>query len=163
MTRFHVVEHLPADDIDRRYKTCGNAREKTHWQVVWLLTRPDGPRTAAAVARVVGLTPTWVRTLVRRWNADGPDGLADRRGGNGPADALTPARQAELYAALQADPPDGGLWTGPKVARYVRERWAVEVVPQTGWRWLHDLGFSLRVPRPRHPKAATAEDQRRWL
>ena len=76
---------------------------------------------------------------------------------------LTPARRAELYAALQADPPDGGLWTGPKVARYVADRWGVEVVPQTGWRWLVRLGFSLRVPRPRHPKAATAEQQRAWL
>jgi transposase len=163
MPRFHLADHLPADEIDRRYKGCRNAREKTHWQIVWLLTRPDGPRAAADVARVVGLTPTWVRTLVRRWNAHGPDGLADRRKDNGPADTLTPARQAELYAALQAEPPDGGLWTGPKVARYVRDRWGVEVVPQTGWRWLVALGFSLRVPRPRHPKAATAEQQRVWL
>jgi transposase len=163
MTRFHVDDHLVADEIDRRYKGCRNAREKTHWQIVWLLTRPDGPRAAAAVARLVGLTPTWVRTLVRRWNTDGPDGLADRRKGNGPADALTPSQQAQLYAALQAEPPDGGLWTGPKVTRYVRNQWGVEVVPQTGWRWLNALGFSLRVPRPRHPKAATAEQQREWL
>lgn len=163
MTRFHTDERLPADEIDHRYKTCRNAREKTHWQVIWLLTQPGGPRTAAAVARVVGLTPAWVRTLVRRWNADGPGGLADRRKDNGPADALTPERQAERYAALQAESPDGGRWTGPKVARYVRDRWGVEVVPQTGWRWLKDLGFSLRVPRPRHPKAATPEQQRGWL
>lgn len=163
MTRFHVVGHLSADEIDRRYKTCPSPREKTHWQILWLLTRPDGPRTAVAVGRVVGLTPTWVRTLVRRWNADGPAGLADHRKDNGPADALTPERQAELYTALQADPPDGGLWTGPKVIRFVRDRWGVEVVPQTGWRWLKSLGFSLRVPRPRHPKAASAEQQRVWL
>jgi len=163
MTRFHLNEQLPADEIDRRYKACRNAREKTHWQIVWLLTRPDGPRAAAAVARMVGLTPTWVRTLVCRWNTDGPDGLADRRKGNGPVDALTPSQQAQLYAALQAQPPDGGLWTGPKVTRFVRDQWGVEVVPQTGWRWLNDLGFSLRVPRPRHPKAATAEQQREWL
>ena len=93
----------------------------------------------------------------------GPDGLADRRRDNGPAGTLTPVQQAELYQALQVESPDGGLWTGPKVARYVRDRWGVEVVPQTGWRWLNDLGFSLRVPRPRHPRAATLEQQRRWL
>ena len=28
---------------------------------------------------------------------------------------------------------------------------------------LKQLGFRLVVPRPRHPKAATAEQQRRWL
>jgi aryl-alcohol dehydrogenase-like predicted oxidoreductase len=35
--------------------------------------------------------------------------------------------------------------------------------PQTGWRWLKKLGFRPAVPRPRHPKAATPEEQRRWL
>jgi transposase len=119
--------------------------------------------SAGRAARSVGLTAAWGRTLLKRWNARGPDGLADGRRDNGAAPVLTPAQQADLYAALQADPPDGGLWTGPKVARFVRDRWGVAVVPQTGWRWLVRLGFALRVPRPRHPKAATSEQQRVWL
>ena len=45
MTRFHMDAHLPADEIDRRYKACRDAREKTRWQIIWLLTRADGPRT----------------------------------------------------------------------------------------------------------------------
>ena len=163
MTRLPVVEHLPPDEIARRYRTCPDGAEKTRWQILWLVTRSDDPMSAGRAARAVGLTPSWGRTLLKRWNADGPAGLTDGRRTNGADPVLPPARQAELYAALQADPPDGGLWTGPKVARYVRDRWGVEVVPQTGWRWLNDLGFSLRVPRPRHPKAATAEQQRRWL
>ncbi|WP_390625405.1 winged helix-turn-helix domain-containing protein [Paludisphaera soli] len=48
-------------------------------------------------------------------------------------------------------PPDGGLWTGPKVAVYVRDLWGVIVAESTGWRWLRAPGFSLQVPRPRHP------------
>lgn len=163
MNRFQVVEHLTTDEVERRYKSCPNPREKTHWQIVWLLHQPGGPRSAAQVARVVGYSPTWVRALVSRWNQHGPDGLTDRRKGNGPPDTLTPEQQAELFAALQAEPDDGGLWTAPKLVRFVKERWGIEVVPQTGWRWLRDLGFSLRVPRPRHPGAATTEQQRVWL
>lgn len=163
MTRILVVEHLPPAEIARRYRTCPDPTEKTRWQVIWLVTRPDDPMSAGRAARAVGLTPVWGRALRRRWNAYGPDGLADGRRKNGTESVLTPDRQAELYAALQADPPDGGRWTGPKVARYARDRWGVEVVPQTGWRWLVRLGFSLRVPRPRHPKAATPEPQRVWL
>ena len=163
MIRFHADHHLPADEIDGRYKAGPNAREKTHGQVVWLLTRPGGPRAAAALARVAGRTPTWVRAIVRRRDAHGPAGLPDRRKDDGPAGTSTPVRQAERYDTRQAGSPDGGRWTGPTVARYVRGRWGVEVVPRTGWRWLNDLGFSLRVPRPRHPKAATPDQQRVWL
>ncbi len=162
MNRLPVVEHLPPAEIARRYRTCPDGAEKTRWQILWLVTNPDQPMSAGRAARSVGLTPSWGRTLLKRWNAHGPDGLADGRRSNGTDSVLTPARQAESYAALQADPPDGGLWTGPKVARHVRATWGTEVVPQTGWRWLIRLGFRLRVPRPRHPKAASA-DQRRWL
>jgi predicted dehydrogenase len=51
----------------------------------------------------------------------------------------------------------------PKVAAYVGDRFGVSACPQTGWRWLRRLGFRLVVPRPRHPKAASAEAQARWL
>ena len=163
MKRFQAVEHLTTEEVECRYKGCANPREKTHWQIVWLLQQPDGPRSATQVARIVGYSSTWVRTLVGRWNQHGPDGLTDRRKDNGPADALTTDQQAQLFATLQAEPPDGGLWTAPKLVRFVKDRWGIEVVPQTGWRWLRDLGFALRVPRPKHPKAATADQQRVWL
>ena len=89
--------------------------------------------------------------------------MADRRKANRSDGKLTAAQQAEVYDALQNESPDGGLWSGPKLARYVRDRWGIEVCPATGWRWLKKLGFRLVVPRPRHPKAATADQQRRWL
>jgi transposase len=163
MTRLPVVDHLSPAEIARRYRTCPDGAETTRWQVVGLVTRPDQPMSAGRAALSVGRTASWGRTLLKRWNARGPDGLTDGRRENGADPALTPARQAELYAALQADPPGGGLWTGPRVARYVADRWGVEVVPQTGRRWLVRLGFSPRVPRPRHPRAATPERQRAWL
>jgi transposase len=163
MKRLPVIGHLSPAEIARRYRACPDGAEKTRWQIIWLITRPDQPMSAGRAALSVGLTASWGRTLLKRWNESGPDGLADGRKDNGAEPVLTADQQADLYAALQADPPDGGLWTGPKVARYVHDRWGVEVVPQTGWRWLVGLGFSLRVPRPRHPKAATAEEQRVWL
>lgn len=162
MNRIPVIEHLPPAEIARRYRIGPNAAEKTRWQVLWLVTRPDAPMPAGQAARAVGLTPSRGRTLLKRSNARGPGGLADGRKGNGADPVRTSDQQAASYAALQADPPDGGRWAGPEVARYVRDRRGIEVVPQTGWRWLVRLGFSPRVPRPRHPKAATPEQQRVW-
>lgn len=161
--RLPVLPHLPPEEVARRYRACRGGVEKTHWQIIWLLTRTDPPPTPAAVAHQVGLTPAWVRTILRRWNAEGPDGLADRRAAlNGGRSKLTVEQQVDLWAALQQAPPDGGLWTGPKVAAYVRDRWGVVVCKQTGWEWLRGLGFSLQVPRPRHPEAATPAEVRAW-
>ena len=163
MTRLPVVEHLSHEEIGRRYRDCTDAAEKSRWHVLWLVTRPGRPVSATAAAELVGYTPAWGRAVLKRYNAHGPDGLADGRRGNGADPKLTPEQQAELYAALQGEPPDRGLWTGPKVAAFVRDRFGVGVWPQTGWQWLKDLGFRLVVPRPRHPKAATADEQRVWL
>src|SRR6478672_1016328 len=83
MNRLPVIEHLPPAAIARRYRTCPDGAEKTRWQVLWLVTRPDQPMSAGQAARSVGLTPSWGRTLLKRWNARGPDGLTDGRRANG--------------------------------------------------------------------------------
>jgi hypothetical protein len=64
-----------------------------------------------------------------------------------------------LRAALAEPPADGGLWTGPKVAAWMAARLGREVWPQRGWGYLKKLGHSLQVPRPRHAKAASPEEQ----
>jgi len=162
MRRLPVVRHATANQARARYRACRPPVEKTRWHAIWLLLRADPPRTPAQVAEVVGLSVITVRDVLHRWNDAGPAGLADRRAANRGRPRLTADQRAELLAALKRRPPDGGLWTGPKVARYVRDRWAVRVCPQTGWQWLRDLGFTLQVPRPRHPGAATPPARRRW-
>ena len=54
---------------------------------------------------------------------------------------------------------DGGLWTGPKVAAWMATRLGRKVWPQRGWDYLRRLGHSPQVPRPRHAKAASPEEQ----
>jgi transposase len=162
-TRLAIVPHLIPEQIYRRYRACRSGVEKTHWQLLWLLTRAERPLAPAQAAAQVGLSAVWARSILKRWNAQGPDGLADRRAGtNGGRSKLTIDQQIDLRAALQQTPPDGGLWTGPKVAGYVRDRWGVSVGKPTGWRWLRGLGFSPQVPRSRHPKAASAAEQQAW-
>src|SRR4051812_8959788 len=120
MNRLPVVDHLSHDEIDRRYRTCADAAEKTRWHVLWLVTRPDRPLSATTAAKLVGFTPAWGRAILKRYNTRGPDALRDGRRDNGTDPKLTPEQRAELLAALQAEPPDGGLWGGPKVATFVR-------------------------------------------
>ena len=74
------------------------------------------------MAAVVGLSDVTARAVLHRWNAHGPAGLADRRTGNGAQPKLTARRRDALRAAILDRPPDGGLWSGPKVVRYARDR-----------------------------------------
>ena len=162
MARIPFARHRTANQIRAKYRACRHPIEKTRWHALWLLARTDEPRTPARVAALVGLSDVTVRAILHRWNARGPDGVADGRTGNGSEPKLTPRRRDALYAALQRRPPDGGLWTGPKVARYVRDRWGVSIGKVTGWRWLRDLGFTLQVPRPSHPRSADRPARRSW-
>src|ERR687894_2362409 len=93
---------LPHDDIYRRYRACRRGVEKTHWHLLWLLTRPERPLAPARAAAEVGLTAVWARAILKRWNAAGPDGLADRRAGVcGGRGKLTTDQQIDLWAAPQ--------------------------------------------------------------
>jgi transposase len=162
MARIPFARHLPASKLRYKYRSCRHPVEKPRWHALWLLARTDQPRTPAQVADLVGLSAVTVRAVLHRWNAHGPDGVADGRKDNGSEPRLTARRRDALSAALQERPPDGGVWTGPKVARYVAGRWGVSVGPVTGWRWLRDLGFTLQVPRPAHPHAADRPARRAW-
>jgi transposase len=162
MRRLPFVRHLPVGKLRHKYRSCRHPVEKPRWHALWLLARTDEPRTPAQVADLVGLSAVTVRAVLHRWNDLGLEGVGDRRRHNGADPKLAARRRDALYAALQKRPPDGGLWTGPKVARYVRDRWQVAVRPETGWRWLRDLGFTLQVPRPSHPKSADRPTRRRW-
>jgi transposase len=161
MKRLPVQRHRAANQAWAKYRACRNGVEKTRWHAIWLLLRADPPRTPARVAEVVGLSVIAVREALKRWNARGPEGLTDGRKGNGTKPKLDSDQRAKLLAALKKRPPDGGLWSGPKVAAFVRDRWGVEVCPQTGWQWIVDLGFTLQVPRPSHPRAADSAVRKR--
>jgi transposase len=162
MRRIPFTRHLTESETRRAYRACRHAVEKVRWHAVWLLARTDCPRSPAEVAQVAGLSDVAVRGLLRRWNLLGPEGLADRRSGNGRAARLSARRWGALARALTRRPADGGLWTGPKAAPHVLDRWGVRVRPETGWRWLRRLGLTLQVPRPAHPRSAARADRRRW-
>ena len=55
-------------------------------------------------------------------------------------------------------PADGGIWTGPKVARWIEKENGVEKVwNQRGWDYLKKLKYSCQRPRPKHRKGNPLE------
>jgi transposase len=146
-----VPPHLPVDELERRYRRARDPVERSHWQIIWLLAL--GTRTAE-VARVTGYCVNWVREIAKRYREGGPAALGDRRHANpGAAPLLPPADQEELRAALGGPAPDGGLWTGRKVAAWIAARIGRPVGEQRGWEYLRKLGLTLQRPRPRESRA----------
>src|SRR3954447_26964584 len=94
-------------------------------------------------------------------NAGGPQALGDLRRRNGASSSvLKPDLLEKLKARLLNPPPDGGLWTSPKVAAWMAgELGLAEVLPQRGWEALKAIGWSVQKPRPRHPASATPEER----
>ena len=149
--RLSIQPHLALDALERRYRTARDPVARSHWQMVWLLAQG---LSSDRVAAVTGYTANWVRTIAQRYNQQGPAGLGDRRHRNpGAAGLLSAAEQAELTRALAHPPPDGGSWSGPKVAAWMATTLGRPVHPQRGWELLCRLGWTPKIPRPRHAKA----------
>src|ERR687893_1362830 len=153
-----IVEHLPVAQLEARYRAARDATEARHYQAIRLLAQG---RAFLEVAQVLAFVPRWVEQLGARYNASGPETLGDQRRRIGRrASLLTPELLAALAERLKEPPEDGGLWSGPKVAAWMARRLGLaKVHPQRGWEALRRLGWSLQSPRPRHPRAAAAEER----
>jgi len=154
-----LAEHQSSADLKQRYLACEDAVERSHWQAIWLLSRPEKGYSCQDVADLIGCSADWIRKLVRRYNEDPQKGLNDRRRGNGNTPVLNDALQQELCKALGENPPDHGLWSGPKVAQWMEERLSRPISTVTGWNYLVRMGWSLQVPRRQHSRAASEEEQ----
>jgi transposase len=150
-TKIRVADHLPLEEVAMRYRKAKEGLARGHWQVIWLIAQGI---SAQHVADMTSYSYTWVRTLVQRYNQDGPNALGDGRHGNAGGHCIVSAQQQQqLQEALSHEPSDGGLWSGPKVANWITEQTGRIVHPQLGWEYLRRLHFSKRVLRPRHVKA----------
>jgi transposase len=165
--RLHVVgmagkiilaPHHSTEELERRYKAADGGIERSHLQILWLLSQGHA---AKFVAEVTGYSPTWVSKVLWRYNDHGLDGLGDGRLDNpGAAPLLGQARLEELRDVVSEPPPDGGLWTGRKVAQWITGRIGRKVSPQRGVEYLRRLDLTPQRPRPANPEQSLYEQAR---
>lgn len=155
-----IKPHLSAAGLEQRYKTATEPIAKSHFHALWLLSQGYG---IDETAEILSFSTRWVRILIKRYNAGGPERLGDQRVNNGTEPTiLTPGALGELKARLKAPPDDGGQWTGPKIAGWLAQYHGLKSVhDQRGWDALIALGYSIQQPRPRHPRTASEADRAR--
>lgn len=143
------------------YRKASNSVLRTHLLMVWRMSLGDSIRE---VAQMVGYSEKWTREIAKRYESEGVEGLGDRRHANPGAKEralLDEEGQAELRVALEGAPPGGGMWSGPKVARWIEERSGAskKVHVQRGWEYLRKVGMSPQVPRPSNARGADASER----
>ena len=148
-----VAPHLRLEELRRLERTVPSG-DRVRVLAVRLMA--EG-RPATEVGPLVGFSAEWVRRLVHRYNAAGPEALGDgRRHNAGQVPLLDAAQQAALRTALGGVAPDGGVWTCRWVAVWMTQTLGRPVSPQRAWVWMRRLGFTPQRPRPREPRADPA-------
>ncbi len=96
-----IVDHLPVEELEARYRASHDATEARHLQAIWLLAQG---RTVLEVAEVLALVPRWVTQLAARYNAVGPEALLA-----GFARRVGAGRKRHIVLVL-----DNAGWHGPE-------------------------------------------------
>lgn len=90
-----------------------------------------------------------VRLWIVSFNKGGIDALRTRARPGRPRKAKL-ERVRDLLLPVLENPAQAGQvhWTGVKLHGHLKEKLAIELGSRTTLRWLHELDFNLRVPRP---------------
>src|SRR3954471_24302276 len=110
MSASGLAAHLSPAELGQRYRAARSPIERSHLQVVWLLSRD---RSEREVAQVTGYGRRWVGEVARRYEEGGPDGLGDRRRGNAGARPLLGGEDEAGRRAAVAP----GRWGGRRRGR----------------------------------------------
>jgi putative transposase len=145
----------------RRLARAGRDAKQVRRLLALAAIRDGGSRTEAA--RIGGVGLQIVRDWVLRFNAEGPDGLIDRKA-PGKAPRLSAEQRAALARAVEDGPQpwrDGVVrWRLVDLAQWLWDAFGVSVSETTVGRELRALGFRKLSARPRHyaqdPEAAEA-------
>nr|HET6900994.1 helix-turn-helix domain-containing protein [Ktedonobacteraceae bacterium] len=137
------------DALENLYRTTKEVRLRTRAQMI--LLAGEQRMTVPAIAKVVRETDQTVRNWLKRYLAEGIEGLKDRPGGGAPA-KVTKAYEEQLLAAVRLRPRSLGqpysMWTLQRLAEYMAEQTGIRVGYETVRQVL--LAGEMVLSRPQH-------------
>jgi transposase len=144
---FPTADELEA--LETLYRTTRNVRLRTRAQIV--LLAGEQRMTAPAIATIVREDDQTVRNWLKRYLAEGIEGLKDRPMPGAPP-KITQAYEAQLLAAVRRRPRSLGqpysLWTLQRLADYMAEQTSIRASDETV-RQLLKKG-EIVLSRPQH-------------
>ena len=146
--RTKIEPHLTIKELEKRIRRTRESVSRQQLRVIYLLLQG---KTQKEVAEKTGYSAAWVHTIVRRYNENGPFALRDHRRDNpGRPYRLSNEVREEMRQLVMKPPVQGGLWTGPLLVEWVRERTGDHAIDnKRGWEWLRQLNCKQRLKRRR--------------
>lgn len=161
--KIYLAKHLSSEQLREKYLKSTEAVESRRWHLIWKVSLGWSLKNSAVA---VGISYEYARAIIRKYNQIGEMGVINRKynlktGKRGKLALLNQEQLAKLSQDLQSRPSDAGVWTGPKVARWIeRETGREKVWNQRGWDYLKKLNYSRQSPRRKHQKGSEEEQQK---
>ena len=153
--KINLANHYESQELKEKYRKSKDLVEAKRWHLLWKISLGW---TIKKSAMFVGISYSYARKIVKKYNEKGQEGIKNKKNKNtkhsGGKKALLNDLQIDLLIkALSEKPSDGGIWTGPKVSRWIEKETGKEkVFNQRGWDYLKKCKYSWQIPRPKHKK-----------
>lgn len=148
-----LANHFNSSELKRKYLTSPDPVESRRWYILWKVSLGWTIKDSAIA---VGLTYQYAKRIVKKYNDSKAEGIKNNRKTThqhrrGKLPLLNEQQLQKLLKELQERPSDGGIWTGPKVARWMeKETKNQKIANQRGWDYLKKCKYSWQKPRPKH-------------
>lgn len=149
----HLANHFNSQELKQKYLKSQDPIESRRWHLLWKVSLGWTIKNSALV---VGVDYQYAKKIVKRYNELAAAGVKNQRKATrthrrGKPPLLNDQQLQKLITALGDRPLDGGIWTGPKVARWIEnETQIAKVGNQRGWDYLKKCNYSWQSPRPKH-------------
>jgi transposase len=158
----YLANHYTSDKLKQKYIKSQDFVESRRWHLLWKVSLGWSIKNSAIA---VGFSYTYGKEIVSRYNELGEEGVKNKRNKErekigGKKQLLREEQILKLRKALESRPLDGGIWTGPKVARWIEKETGIKKVwNQRGWDYLKKSRYSCQSPRPKHRKGNPVEQE----
>lgn len=158
--RAYLAPHLSSDELKDTYRKAKDPVESRRWHFLWKIALGWSVKNSAIA---VGISNSYGWEILKNYNDLGIEGVKNQKKESfehprGFQPLLNDEQFLSLSEAFKKRPLDGGIWTGPKVARWIEKETGVEKVwNQRGWDYLKKCNYSWQKPRPKHKKGEPAE------
>ena len=144
----HIADYYSSNELKNKYLKSTDPVESRRWHLLWKLSLGWTIKNSALAIRI---NYDYAKEIVKKYNNLGEEGVKNCRKNQkkhrrGKKPLLTEEQLEKLMERLESSPSDGGIWTGPKVARWIEEETrSPKVWNQRGWDYLKKCEYSLTL------------------